>query len=151
MVVKDLIAFCKVKKHSLRVYQMKKDQRLTLGLLFEQQREKLLRTLENKDISKDLPHAKAMGRYLNELPDEYKKQVLSYYNFATERAYAQEFALYVEELNELKRQKKMDDRFGWRQPFLQNTFFRKKVKDLGGFTIREGQLKKRMVTIYGEK
>jgi len=44
----------------------------------------------------------------------------------------------------------MDDRFGWRQPYLQNTYFRKKVKDLEGFTIREGQLKKRRVVESGE-
>lgn len=113
---------------------MKKDQRLTLSLLFDEQRAKLLGALENSG----LPHAKAMGNFLSALPDECKKQVLSYYNFATERAYAHEFAAFVDELNELKRQQKLDDRFGWRQPYLQNTFFRKKVKDLDGLFIREG-------------
>lgn len=89
-----------MKKHSLRVYEMKKDQKLTLSILFDEQRAKLLQALKKSD----LPHAKAMGRALDELPEDCKKEVLSYYNFATERAYATEFALFVEELNELKRQ-----------------------------------------------
>ena len=139
-----------MRKHTKRVYHLKRDQKYTLHLLFDEEKNKLIDTLTNKPDGKGLPHAKGMVNLLKELPDECKKQVLSYYNFATEVAYAKEFAIFIEELNQLKKQQKLDDRFGWRQPFLQNTFFRKKVKDLSSFLIREGQVKKRWCMVEDE-